>query len=219
MYHPLIDPPSEVERRELRRMLDQELRQLPEKYRAPVVLCDLEGQTHEEAARQLGWPAGSMSRRLDRARALLRRRLIFRGMLLVICLVGGALGALGALSLALRVDNATVAIRRAMTPLKPMFDRESGVGDVLAGVVPNRSESRKLGQVASFARQAAQIAAGIERHDPGKNQDAWREYVDEMRASAVMLAQATDENDAFGMLSAARRLETSCQKCHKLFCQ
>ena len=66
-YHPLADPSVEVERHELRRVLDDELLHLPEKYRAPVVLCDLEGRTHEEAARQLGWPAGSMSRRLARA--------------------------------------------------------------------------------------------------------------------------------------------------------
>src|SRR5262249_3856043 len=95
-YHPLIDPREEIERRDLRRVLDDELHQLPEKYRAPVVLCDLEGRTHEEAARQLGWPAGSMSRRLDRARRLLRRRLTHRGVALAIpVLVIAAVAALG----------------------------------------------------------------------------------------------------------------------------
>lgn len=86
-YHPLSDPSPEIERRDLRRLLDDELSNLPEKYRAPVVLCYLEGWTHEEAAQQLGWPTGSMSRRLDRARALLRRRLARRGLALAIIFV------------------------------------------------------------------------------------------------------------------------------------
>ena len=66
-YHPLYDPHEEMERRDIRRVLHAALGQLPEKYRAPVVLCYLEGKTNEEAARQLGWPAGTMSRRLRRA--------------------------------------------------------------------------------------------------------------------------------------------------------
>ncbi len=63
---------------ELRQRLDAEIQALPKKYRAPLVLCYLEGKTHEEAARSLGWPSGSMSARVARGRELLRRRLMGR---------------------------------------------------------------------------------------------------------------------------------------------
>jgi RNA polymerase sigma-70 factor (ECF subfamily) len=67
---------------DIRPILDEELNHLPVKYRAPLVLCYLEGKTQEQAARELGWPTGSMSRRMNRARDLLQERLGRRGLAL-----------------------------------------------------------------------------------------------------------------------------------------
>ncbi len=76
---------------ELAAVVDQELNRLPEKYRAPIVLCYVQGLTHEEAARQLEWPVGSVKGRLSRARDLLRGRLVRRGIAPAVALVGSSI--------------------------------------------------------------------------------------------------------------------------------
>jgi WD40 repeat protein len=73
------DPADEAARRDLRAVLDEELSRLPERPRAAALLCDFQGKPHQQAARELGWPAGSLSRHLARARELLRERLTRRG--------------------------------------------------------------------------------------------------------------------------------------------
>ena len=67
------------DRFEIQAMLDEELARLPEAYRSAIVLCDLEGLTHEEAARDLLCPVGTIKSRLARGRKRLRERLERRG--------------------------------------------------------------------------------------------------------------------------------------------
>jgi RNA polymerase sigma factor (sigma-70 family) len=74
---------------DLEPVLDQELSRLPDRYRAAVVLCDLEGKTRKEAARQLGCPEGTVASRLATARKMLAKRLARHGL----ALSGGTLSA------------------------------------------------------------------------------------------------------------------------------
>ena len=75
--------------RHLEDLLDQELGLLPDKYRAAIVLCDLEGLTIAAAAQQLGCPQGTVNSRLVRGRAMLAKRLARHGL----AVSGGVLAA------------------------------------------------------------------------------------------------------------------------------
>ncbi len=68
--------------------LHAEIEKLPERFRAPVVLCDLEGCSHQQAARHLGWPVGTVKSRQARGREKLRDRLRRQGVVPNVALLG-----------------------------------------------------------------------------------------------------------------------------------
>jgi RNA polymerase sigma factor (sigma-70 family) len=87
-----LEPLERAIWQEVRTILDEEIERLPSKYRLPVVLCYLQGQSYTEAARSLGWPAGTVSVRLARARQQLHDRFVRRGLRAPASLPGGLLG-------------------------------------------------------------------------------------------------------------------------------
>ncbi|HLJ97991.1 MAG TPA: sigma-70 family RNA polymerase sigma factor [Gemmataceae bacterium] len=76
---PRQETPVDPIGQELRLVLDQELSRLPDKYRIPIVFCDLEGKSRRSVAQELALPEGTLSSRLARGRAILARRLGRRG--------------------------------------------------------------------------------------------------------------------------------------------
>jgi RNA polymerase sigma factor (sigma-70 family) len=95
-------------------LLHQEIERLPERFRAPVVLCDLEGCSLQQAARHLGWPLGTVKSRQARARERLRDRLRRLGLTPNAALLGcGALpiGPLPVVSPALVEETTRAAIQ------------------------------------------------------------------------------------------------------------
>jgi RNA polymerase sigma factor (sigma-70 family) len=135
------DPLEEISVRELLAIFDEEVQQLPEAYRLPLILCCLEGRSQEEAARQLGWSPGAVKGRLERGRAQLHQRLTRRGVSLSAALVAvETVPALPAGFLARSVARevpglaATTICRTAMTRAKVIAALLLAAGVVAAGV-------------------------------------------------------------------------------------
>ncbi|HZV07618.1 MAG TPA: sigma-70 family RNA polymerase sigma factor [Gemmataceae bacterium] len=102
---------------ELLAQLDHELSRLPDKYRVPVVLCELEGRSRKEVARLLGMPEGTLSWRLAHAKKMLAKRLSRHGM----AISGVALAAVmapSAASACLRASTVKTVLSAGSIPAK-----------------------------------------------------------------------------------------------------
>lgn len=216
-FQPFADPSIESARSDLRRLLDEALNHLPEKYRAPVVLCDLEGLTHEEAARRLGWPAGSMSRRLGHARTLLRRRLSGRGLPAAVALLLGLILAVQGGVLGPRERGRPAAVGKAMAPLATFRIDGRRLESFLGGIGRGETPSILPEEMRRVARLAEETAERLDDIDPGRDRPRWRAYALAMRRSALDLDRAAESGDAPALLAAARVLNESCVRCHLAF--
>jgi RNA polymerase sigma factor (sigma-70 family) len=127
--------------------LHEELARLPERHRQVLVLCHLEGRTHEQAARELGWPVGSVSRRLRRAAEALRERLAGRG-------VPAAVGAAAAVPAAL----AGATVRAAEQAARAGQVGGTGAAATLAREVLRAMSATRLGGVAALALLVGVVA-------------------------------------------------------------
>jgi RNA polymerase sigma factor (sigma-70 family) len=135
-------------RTDLRAVLDEAIDRLPERYRAPVVLCYLEGRTNEEAATILGCPTGTIVTRLARARDRLRAALSRRGVGVSAAVLAAALTQLEAGAAA--VQPAAVAKTAAVFVLSRT-----------AGPVPGRAALLTEGALRAMSMQRLKVLVGV----------------------------------------------------------
>jgi RNA polymerase sigma factor (sigma-70 family) len=149
--------------RDLQPVLDDELARLPEKYRAAVLLCYVEGKTNEEAARLLRLPAGTIKSRLARARALLRRRLTRRGITLTAALLAAVLAEEASATVPTRLLESTV-----QTTLRLAAGKAAGTAPAIAlaegGLKAMFATNLKIATAVLVV--AGALAVGAARHWP-----------------------------------------------------
>jgi RNA polymerase sigma factor (sigma-70 family) len=152
------DPCANAAWADLLTVLDEELQRLPERLRAPLLLCYYEGCTQDDAARRLGWSFGTLRRRLDRGRALLRARLTRRG---------ATLGA-GLFATALAPQAATAVVPAALARTTVEAALAFAAGREVAEPITTLAEeglrmlgTSKLKAVAAMAVLVGGLAGGV----------------------------------------------------------
>jgi RNA polymerase sigma factor (sigma-70 family) len=146
------DPTLDMTLRDLQRVLHEEMRELPDRYRVPLVLCYLQGLSQEEAAKQLRWSKGTLRGRLDRGREHLRRRLTRRGVTL-----SAALGAAGlALKSPAKAALVDAVVRAAVLPAA---DGAAAVSAEAAALADGVAQALTAGKVK--AGTVLVLAAGL----------------------------------------------------------
>jgi RNA polymerase sigma-70 factor (ECF subfamily) len=213
---PHDDPDDEIERTELRRVLHDALRQLPDKYRVPVELCYLEGKTNAEAARQLGWPAGSMSRRLQRARSMLRQRLARSG-LVAFVLIAAAIVAIRMPTGGRPDPSARPLVRHAMRSLRHPPQGQANWPAALAAAFRGEERASDRDLIAWLGQDVQRLAVQIADHDPGGDRVLWVYHVARMDRAAFDLSTAARQADRLAVLAAVRRLDSACINCHEVY--
>jgi len=208
---------DDLERMEASRALDAAVGELPDKYRDPVVLCYFEGKTNHEAALQLGYPVGSMSRRLERARGMLRKRLIGCGVSLALALCLISLLSHPANQPNNRQGLDLEPIRNAMALFDPALSGQPDLGELLESLERKDGDSIDRGRVDRAAELAALIADRIEAKGPAGREASWRRGVGQMRLAALELSRASRDGDRTELLASARRLNATCVQCHSTY--
>jgi len=149
-------------------ILHEEISRLPEGQRLPVVLCDLEGLTYEQAAGQLGWTVPTVRCRLAKARQRLRGRLTRRG---VTALGGGALLAPPGTSAAMAPEIVPPALVRATITAVTGGSASSGA-TLLAHILLRGMLMTKVKTVSTAALAALVLGAGMLATAGGRPDDA-----------------------------------------------
>jgi len=147
------------ERIELRAILDEELNGLPERLRAPLVLCYLEGLTHDQAASRLSQPVGTIRSRLSRGRERLRVRLTRRGVQTDDAVLGSA-AALETVSPALLETTVRSALEFAVSQTGASALASAGAVALAKGVL-NTMMISKLTLTAACALALVLTAGGL----------------------------------------------------------
>ena len=107
-----------AERAELGAVIDAEIARLPARYRSAVVLCHLEGLSHNQAARRLRCPVGTVESRLHRAKERLRSRLARRGLAPAVGAVAAVLERTARAAVLPQLVNGTVAAATTAKPIR-----------------------------------------------------------------------------------------------------